>query len=269
MAFALLTPLPARAALPGRAAGAALVAFACAWALLAHPARAAPAADAGPERVQVTDPYLELHTGPGRGFPVFFVVERHEFVEIELRHTDWYKVRTDAGKEGWVNRAQLESTLTGAGTRTTFRDVLLDDYLHRRVEAGAAWGHFSSDPMLKLWVSYNLAPVLALEASASQVQGNYSGTSLWQLDLLAQPWSDRRLEPFLAIGVGRISNSPNPSLVNAVPTNSSMANAMIGLRYHVSDRLILRLDWTAYTSYISSSRTDQYHAATAGLSFFF
>jgi hypothetical protein len=39
---------------------------------------------------------------PGRGYPVFFVAGRDEWIAIELRHTDWYKVRTDGGKVGWV-----------------------------------------------------------------------------------------------------------------------------------------------------------------------
>lgn len=40
-------------------------------ALSAVPARAA-------ERVQVADPYLELRTGPGRGYPIFHVAAREE-----------------------------------------------------------------------------------------------------------------------------------------------------------------------------------------------
>ena len=67
----------------------------------------------------VTDPYLEMRTGPGRGYPVFFVAARDEWIEIELRHTDWYKVRTEGGKVGWVHRAQLETTLTEAGGTKT------------------------------------------------------------------------------------------------------------------------------------------------------
>ena len=84
------------------------------------------------ERVQITDPYIELHTGPGRGYPVFFVAAREEWIEIELRHTDWYKVRTAGGKVGWVHRTQLETTLTEHGGKKAFRDIALDDYLRRR-----------------------------------------------------------------------------------------------------------------------------------------
>jgi len=243
----------------------------CAAAALLGLAGAAPAlgADAPLDRVQVLDPYIELHTGPGRGYPVFFVVPREQWIEIEMRRTDWFKVRTAGGKEGWVTRAQLENTLTVDGAHKTFRDVVLDDYLHRRLEIGAAWGHFSADPMLKAWASYNLAETVAVELAVGQVQGLYSGTSFGQADLLLQPWADRRLEPFFGVGVGRIRNVPNSSLVSNATTNSNMANAMVGVRYHVTDRFIVRLDWTAYTSLISASRTDQYHALSGGIAFFF
>ena len=41
----------------------------------------------------VTRPYLEMHTGPGRGFPVFYVVGRGEIVTVLYSRTDWYRVR--------------------------------------------------------------------------------------------------------------------------------------------------------------------------------
>ncbi len=90
------------------------------WAVAALPSLWLVAAAAG-EKVEVTDPFIELHTGPGRGYPVFYVAGRHEWVEIELRHTDWFLVRTEGGKEGWVNRQQIEATLTQIGTKTSFR----------------------------------------------------------------------------------------------------------------------------------------------------
>jgi len=221
------------------------------------------------ERVQVTDPYIELHTGPGRGFPIFYVVERNAWIEIEMRHTDWFKVRAPGGQEGWVERAQLETTLTEAGNKKSFRDVLLDDYLRRRLEVGGGWGHFESDPFIKLWATYNLADTLALEATAGQVQGTYSGTNFWHVNLMAQPWSDKRLEPFLGIGGGRIYYTPNASLISAVSNNSDLADAMIGVRYHVTDRLIVRLDFTEYVAFLSDTQTQQYRAVALGLSFFF
>jgi hypothetical protein len=266
---------PVRAA--GRGAAAARPARAPAWRaalwlallLLLGLAGLARAEEDEVERLVVDGPYIELHTGPGRSFPVFYVVARREWIEIEMRHTDWYRVRTETGREGWVDRAQLEETLTEAGGHKTFRQVLLDDYLKRRLEFGGAWGHFSSQPVLKLWSTYNITENLGAEVTFGQVQGEYSGTDFWHVDLLLQPWAEKRVSPFFAVGVGRLDYAPNQSLVSAIPVNSNSANAMIGVRVHVTDRLIARLDWTAYTSLVSSTQTAQFHALTAGLSFFF
>jgi hypothetical protein len=229
------------------------------------------AADPAPtsEQLQVTDPYLELRTGPGRGYPVFFVAAKSEWINIELRHTDWYKVRTAGGKLGWVHRRQLETTLTAAGGTKTFRDIALDDYLSRRVQLGAAWGKFKSEPMLKLWTSYKFSETLSVEGSIGQVQGVFSGTDFWHFNLLAEPWSDRRLSPFFGIGFGKFKNVPNLSLVGATLTNANLANASVGLRYYITDRFVARVDYTLYTAYVADTRSAEYSAFTGGLSFFF
>ncbi|MEW6705968.1 MAG: SH3 domain-containing protein [Pseudomonadota bacterium] len=219
--------------------------------------------------MKIADPYIELHTGAGRGYPVFFVAGRDEWIEILLRHTDWYKVRTASGQEGWVHRSQLERTVTDAGGQKTFRDVMLDDYLRRRVEMGAAWGRFKAEPMLKLWAGYRFSDTLSGEFTLGQVQGVFSGTDFWHLNLNVEPWSDKRLSPFFGIGLGRFKNVPNDSLVGAIPTNANLGNAVIGLRYHVSDRFVLRADYSLYTAFVSEQRSLEYRAFTAGLSFFF
>lgn len=228
------------------------------------------------ERLTVTDPYLELHTGPGRGYPVFFVVQRGGAIAIELRDTDWYKVRVagddrraDAEITGWVHRRQLETTLTDAGVRKSFRDILLDDYLTRRVQLGEAKGRFKSEPMLKVWTSYRLSDTLTAEATLGQVQGVFSGSDFWHVNLLGEPWSDRRLSPFFGIGVGRFKNFPNLSLVGAQVTDAKLANAQVGARFYLSERFVLRVDWSIYTAFVEDQRSTEYRAITAGISFFF
>jgi hypothetical protein len=251
-------------AAPDRLRAARLLALCCALLLLGLWVRPAQG-----ERLQVTDPFVEIRTGPGRGYPVFHVAARDESIDVLLRYTDWYKVRAESGREGWVHRLQLESTLTAAGTPPRFRDVVIDDYLRRRLEAGAAWGLFEREPMLRLWAAYRLADIIAVEASLGQVQGVFSGTSLWQLGLIAEPFADRRLSPFFGIGFGSFQNIPNASLVENVTTDANLAYAVLGLRYYLTRRFVARLDYTIYTAFVSDRRTDEYGAFSAGLSFFF
>lgn len=260
---ATLVVTAARAAEPVAPADAASAAAA------APAASSAAAADGSAERLQITEAYIELRTGPGRGFPVFFVAGRDEWIAIELRHTDWYKVRTDGGKIGWVSRQQLESTLTAGGARKSFRDILLDDYLTRRVQMGVAWGRFKSEPMLKLWSSYRLSETLSVEGTLGQVQGVFSGTDFWHINLLAEPWSDRRFSPFAGVGFGKFKNFPNLSLVGAQATDAKLAGGVIGVRYHLTDRFVLRADYSLYTAFVADTHSAEYRAFTAGLSFFF
>src|SRR5512141_2879464 len=76
---------------------------------------AVPAGARAPIEVVVKDPYIDLHTGPGRGFPVTVSIERGVTIELIRQRTDWIEVRTARGQRGWVNRAQLENTLTTEG----------------------------------------------------------------------------------------------------------------------------------------------------------
>ena len=221
------------------------------------------------ERVQITDPYIELHTGPGRGYPVFFVVQRSDFIEIRLRYTDWYKVVTENGKEGWVHRRQLQTTLTASGVSKSFRDIALDDYLQRKLEFGAGWGHFRAEPMLKFWAAYKLGESIGVEGTIGQVQGTFSGTNFWHVNVQLEPWSDQRISPFFAIGVGNFKNIPNTSLVGAINTDAKLADAQVGVRYYLTERFVLRADYSIYTAFLSDSKSSEYRAWTGGLSFFF
>jgi hypothetical protein len=232
------------------------------------PASAA-TAEPGAETLKVADPFLEMHTGPGRGFPVFFVVERGQTVTIEMRRTDWFRVRAQTGQVGWVTRRQLEATLTEAGIGKTFRDVLLDDFLRRRVEFGGGGGRFGGEPVLKLWLGARLADTVGLELAGGQVQGTFSGTDYWHLSLVSEPWSDQRWSPFFSVGLGTFRNIPNRSLVDARAVNARLAQASAGLRWYISERFVARADATLYTAFVADNRSVEYRAFGLGLAFFF
>lgn len=247
----------------------ALLAFALASGAVGVQAAPNDANDAAGERLQVAGPYLEMHTGPGRGYPVTHVVERRQWIVVELRHTDWYRVRAEGGQVGWVPRAQIETTLTEAGTSKTFRELVVDDYLVRRLEFGSAWGQFESEPMLKMWMQYRLADTVGVELAVAQVQGLFSGSDFWHLSLTSEPWSDRRLSPFFSVGLGQFKNIPNASLVDAAPTDAKMAHATLGLRWYLGDRFVARLDASRYSAFVADNKTTEYRAFTAGIAFFF
>ena len=233
------------------------------------PLCAVAAGDGRYTRVQVTDPYIELRFGPGRGFPLFYTAERGEWIEILKRKTDWFKVRLASGKEGWVYRLQLENTLTEAGARTTFRDAMLADYLNRRLEVGFGWGKFEKDPVLTMRVGYGLTPNFIAELSASQVTATYSSSSLMQLNLMALPFADQRVSPYFTLGVGRYKKTPKVTLVNAPEISVTAANAGLGVRVYLTRNFLVRGDFREYMAPINDNRVDTFKEWTIGLGVFF
>ncbi|HEX9812131.1 MAG TPA: SH3 domain-containing protein [Burkholderiales bacterium] len=221
------------------------------------------------ERVSVVDPYLELRTGPGRGYPITTIAERGESVEILGRRTDWFKVRTARGKEGWVVREQMERTLTEAGVKTTFRDVLVEDYLRRRVEFGFAYGQFESDPILTAHIGYRLHDNFLAELALSQVPGDFSSTSLFYASIVSQPYPDSDWSPFFSLGYGKFNNKPKATLVSAIETNADLANAGLGVRYYLTRRFVARFEFKQHVTLIDFNRTDSFKEWSLGISAFF
>jgi hypothetical protein len=221
------------------------------------------------EHVKVVDPYLELHTGPGRGYPITQVVERGDWVEILQRRTDWFKVRTSQGKLGWASRAQMESTLTEIGVQMSFRDVLLEDYLRRRFEVGFAGGDFDGDPIMLARAGYRLNDFFTVELTVGQTVGSFSSSTLLSASLLAEPFQESRYSPFFSLGLGKFRNVPKATLVGGTETQSNMANAGLGLNIYLTRSFVLRGDYIRHVVFVDVDRTNEYNELSLGISLFF
>lgn len=242
----------------------------------APPPAAPPVANAAPSmapvavpRVRVVAPFLDLRTGPGRGYPIVQVAERDEWVVIELRHTDWFKVRTARGQVGWVSRAQMASTVTEDGVPFELADPSLQDYLNRTFEVGGGYGASKTTAITRLWAGWRFSDTLSLDATIVDVQAKASTTGIWTAGLLTEPWSNQRLSPFMGIGVGRFHYKPNESLVNAEKIDGNLGVFTLGARYHLASRVALRVEYIRYAVFVSELESRNYQAGTIGLSIHF
>lgn len=219
--------------------------------------------------VKVAQAYIELHTGPGEGFPIFHVVDRGEFVEVIKRKTDWFKVRTAEGKTGWVERAQMEQTVMPSGELTQFADTAIGDFSKRRWEAGLVGGTFNGAPVITLYGAYVLNPNLSAEVSASQVSGEYSSSVLANLNLVSHPFPEWRYSPFFTLGVGQIQTQPNVTLIQAQDSQDLIAHMGLGLKIYLTRRFILRAEYKNYVAFSSDDDNEEFEEWKAGFAFFF
>jgi len=219
-------------------------------------------------RVQIADPYLELHTGPGRGYPVTYVVERGQLIDIVERSTDWFLVRTAEGRTGWASRFQMESTLTEGGVQMSFRDILMDDYLKRRLELGFAGGTLDGDALLMVRAGYRINENLSAEVAYGESSGDFSSTRGYYVAVVSQPFPEWRISPFFSLGIGKFHNIPNATLVGATETRSNLANAAIGAYLYVTKNFFVRADYRLHTAFVNENQTPSYREFSLGVGFF-
>ncbi|ACL71646.1 conserved hypothetical protein [Thioalkalivibrio sulfidiphilus HL-EbGr7] len=224
---------------------------------------------AEPVRVQVVEPFLELHTGPGRGYPVFHVLESGDKALILMRRTEWFKVRGESGVEGWVDRAQMERTLTDAGVSMGFGQVLLEDYLARRFEIAFVAGLFDKEASVGLRAGYRLGEYLTAEAGITHVPGTFSSSTVFNLNLVSNPFPDWRISPTFTIGAGYFDNVPQPTLVAGEEFSGNSALAGIGLRSFLSRHFVARVDWRRHVVLAGDESNREYDEFSAGFGFFF
>lgn len=222
----------------------------------------------GYEQVQVADAYLELHTGPGRGYPITQVIERGEWIEILKRKTDWFKVRASNGKEGWASRTQMEATLTEAGVQMSFRDMLEEDYRRRRIEAGFSAGVLEGDAAMTVRVGYRMNDNFTAELALGQASGDFSTTTAYYLALVSQPFPDWRVSPFFSLGLGKFKNTPKATLVGGIETDSNLANAALGANYYITRRFYVRADFRRHVAFIDENRIRPYDEWSLGFGVF-
>lgn len=225
--------------------------------------------DAGPVEVQIADPYIELRSGPGKGYPILQVEERGAWVEILKRKTDWFKVRTPAGREGWVYRAQIERTLTPTGTATEVRDATIDEFARHRWEFGLMGGDFENADILTAYAGFLLTPNLAIEASASRAFADFSDADMADISVAIRPFPSWRFSPFFSIGTGVINSDPKTTLVQERDQIDQLAHAGAGLNIYLGRRFVFRAQYKNYVIFQSTDDNQEIDEWKAGFSVFF
>jgi len=240
-----------------------------ALALLAITLGQAEAADDPLRTVAVADPYLEMHTGPGRGYPIFHVVDRGESIEIIMQRTDWYQVRAENGVEGWVDRAQMELTLQPDGQVVSFEQADLDDFTNAKWEAGIMAGDFGGANIISLYTGYSLNPHVSIEVWGSHILGNLSNGWMGSVNVVHETWPDWRVSPFFTLGAGIIHTSPKSTIIQGEDRTDQIGHVGAGVRFYATRRFSLRAEYKSYVVFTSRDENEEVEEWKLGFAFFF
>ncbi len=219
--------------------------------------------------VTVADPYLELRTGPGSGYPRFHAIERGADIRIIKRRTDWFLVRDARGTEGWAHRSQLEQTLHPGGDAVGFADAGRQDFLDARWEAGLLSGDYGGANVISLYAGYSFNPHVSLEAWGSQILGNFSNGWMANVNVVHETWPEWRVSPFFTLGAGYIRTEPKSTIVQGEDRSDQVGHAGAGVRAYVTRRFILRAEYKSYVVFTSRDDNEEVEEWKVGFAFFF
>lgn len=222
------------------------------------------------QKILIADPYIELHTGPGRGYPIFHVVERGQEVVIVKRRTDWFQVRTDRDVEGWVAREQMLATLEPTGEPLDLQEPARENYMSRRWQGGVMAGDFGGASLVSVFGGYAFSDNLSIELTLNHIIGDISNGYSATLGLMHVFVPEWRLSPYFTLGTGVIYIDPKSTLVRAEDRTDQIGYVGGGLQFYLTRRFMLRSEYRSnivFTSRDDNEEVDEWKYL--GFAFFF
>jgi hypothetical protein len=217
--------------------------------------------------VIITDPFIEMHSGPGRGYPVTYVVGRDETVIVLYSRTEWYKVRAQRGQEGWVRRSDLARARLESGEPAPIPPY--PDFASHRWEMGAGYGVFNHQNLVTGYVDFSLTDSLDAEFVLQQAFGTIDNRYVATIGLrhtFIPEW--KWFSPTAGIGTGYqyIDDKVPPK---PIETHNQMAYVSLGVRGFITRRFMWRADWRKYDVFTHQNQNEEPEEWKFALAVFF
>jgi hypothetical protein len=218
--------------------------------------------------LEVAEPFVEMHTGPGRGYPVFNVVEQGETIEILMRRSNWYQIRSADNKTGWASASSLAHTLKPTGEPVDLPEVSLGDYLASSWRVGFTTGSFEGANTVSLTAGYRPFSWAGVEVEGGRIFDRSVTSDYYGINFLLDPRPQWTVSPFMTLGGGQFSFNNRHKVLVSDTGSRDYASVGVGAGYYIGRSIVVRGEYRSYS--VSSSEDRVWlNAWTIGLSSFF
>lgn len=212
--------------------------------------------------------YIELHSGPGVGYPIINVIEKGESVELIAKRTTWLKIKDKHNNIGWLNQDDLIG-LTHQGNKLVNSQYTTQDFLIRNYEAGVMYGVFEDSDFYNIFLDYSLSTVFGVELSAGKALGNISDSDIYEVMITSQLFPEFVVVPYLGVGGGLINTKPHSVLADSENRQDGIISTAFGLKYHVARNFILRAEYKYSIVLTDRNENEEVQTWKLGFSVFF
>ncbi len=209
-------------------------------------------------QLEVIDHYIELHTGPSVGFPIFYTIEQGETITILTRRTEWYEVRSENDRIGWARASQVARTLLPTGSPVELPSVSYGDYLKNSWRVGFNVGQFISGELkgadtFSSNIGYRPLGWLGIELDNGKFYDFEVRGDFYSFNLLLEPFSQWKLSPVLILGRGQLEIESQPELTPLSTGKENFNRYGLGANYYIGRNFVIHL---GFQNFIVSTEND-------------
>lgn len=223
--------------------------------------------------LEVIDAYADVHSGPGRGYPVFYTIEQGEKVEILTRRPGWYEVRAENGRVGWTTAEQISRTIQATGEPADLPSVGYGDYIKGSWVTGFSTGQFADGALegyeiFSVTGGYRFLSWLGADVELGRLFGSDASGDYYGANVYLEPFSDWKFSPYVALGVGELSLGSQPQLISFSEKSSNFNSYGLGTSFYLGRNFVIKAEYRWY-SVSTDDETESLQAWKIGLNTFF
>lgn len=170
----------------------------------------------------VEEDFLELRTGPGDAYPVFYTAEKGEQLEFIKRTNNWMNVKLGSKISGWIKTDDVFLQKQVAA-------ISLSEMIDRKSLA-INFGWFDGSGQYGISLGYRLRSRLTTELEFRDIVTGYSSSLMLLPKLNLQLYQVANFNPFVELGLGLINTRTN----GVISQGSDFSRLMLvgtGVRY--------------------------------------
>ncbi|WP_250884181.1 SH3 domain-containing protein [Glaciecola sp. XM2] len=225
--------------------------------------------------VVVTQPFINVHTGPASEYPIFHVVAKGEVITLQKSRTGWYQIKAkgpgNTTIEGWITEESLSATALEDGAPLVASSGSFEDYQTRNWEVTLMGGVLDNITAMTATGTWVWTRNLSVDASYTQALGDFSDNKIWSVRLRNTIFPGWRVSPYLALGTGEIRTQPRANLVQSGDDLRTTAHyeVGVGVRYYFTRSVLLKAEYRALLALTDRDEQERLDQWVIGASVFF
>lgn len=233
----------------------------------------------------ILEPYLNIHTGPGKNYPVFYIAQHGEIIEVQKRRNEWFKVHLSVNgnriKSGWVHRNAIGLTTLNILVDDSVSNIsnskkkivlakdepLLSTLFNPNHYFGFNYGQMSAADLVGVYIGKHITDNFSFEIQAGEFLGATAQGHTWAGVIAFAPFPAWRLSPFTEIGAGAIQSTARGTNSQQNAGSDKFLQSGLGLQLRLSDRYRLRFEYrhlNVLTSNNDNGELETWHIGFSG-----